>query len=388
MTRQVPDWSPFSPESLADPVATDRGMRQKCPVAYTDDGGGFYAVFRHEDINTVIQERETFISRPTISVPLMAPGAPPWVPLQADLPDHRFFRKVLIPFFTASRMKSFAPRLREMTNELIDGFIGRGEGDLAKELCLAVPARAICLLLGLPEEDWVLLDEWTVTSMQAAGRGDMPGALAVQREMADYGDKQLEARRTEPKDDVLTAMLNADIDGRPMTAEELNGMFLLLAEAGHETTANALVGSALYLAQNPETRRWLAGQPEIPAGAIEELLRYTAPVRGLARTTTRDVEIGGRVIPEGAQVALMFSSGSRDEEVFEDPDTCDFTRDASKHLTFGRGIHRCLGEHLARVEMQVVLSELLRRIPDFELVGTPVPALWPNSGYRSLPVRF
>jgi cytochrome P450 len=122
--------------------------------------------------------------------------------------------------------------------------------------------------------------------------------------------------------------------------------------------------------------------------AIEEFLRYTAPVRGLARTTTRDVEVGGRTIPEGSQVALMFSSGGRDEEVFTDPDTCDFARDASKHVTFGRGIHRCLGEHLARLEMRVVLSELLGRIPDFELDGTPLPALWPNSGYRSLPVRF
>jgi cytochrome P450 len=383
------DWNPLSQQSLADPIGTDRELRTTCPVAYTDAYGGFFALFRHEDIVAVTRDRESFVSAPTISVPAAPPGSPPWVPLQSDLPIHRFYRRVLVPFFAASRLQAFEPQLRKMTNELIDGFIEKGETDLAAELCLALPAKAICLLLGLPLEDSVKLEKWTYDSIEAGSReGGTAEKLRVLGELAEYGAQWLERRRAEPADDVISAMLAAEIDGRPMTPDELTGMFLLLAEAGHETTSNALISSFYYLAEHPQQRAWLVDQPEITPEIIEEFLRYCAPVRGLARTATRDVVIGGRDIPAGSRVVLMFASGSRDEKVFDNADECLFGRDAVNHTTFGKGIHRCLGEHLARLEMKVVLSEFLRRIPDFKIAGPVQPAMWPTTGYRSLPVRF
>jgi len=187
---------------------------------------------------------------------------------------------------------------------------------------------------------------------------------------------------------LLSAMLTADVGGRPMTDAELEGMFLLLAEAGHETTANALTTTVKYLAEHPDVRRVMAADADAYAAAVEEFVRFASPVRALARTTTRDVKVRGRTIPAGSQVALMFSSGSHDEDQFVDPDVCDFTRDASSHLAFGGGIHRCIGEHLARLEMRVVIRELLRRIPEFELDGEPTKSWWPTVGYPSLPIRF
>ena len=388
MSDAASDWHPLSAESLADPAGTDRRMREACPVAYTEDGGGFYAFFKNADIQRAVRERETFVSSPTHCVPKMAEGAPPWVPLQADLPEHRLFRRVLMPFFAQNRIAAFEPALRQVTNELIDRFICRGEADIARELCLAVPALAICMLLGLPEQDSEQLLEWTETSIHAMATGDIPRKQEIDQQMAKYGLAQLELRRAEPRDDALTAMLTADIGGRPMTEAELEGMFLLLGKAGHETTANALGTTIRYLADHPNVRRRMRDDPEALEAGIEEFLRHASPVRALARTTTRDVEVGGRVIPAGSQVALMFNSGSHDEEVFPDPDVCDFSRDTSAHLAFGRGIHRCLGEHLARLEMRVVLTEFLRRIPDFELSGEPSIALWPTTGYMSLPIRF
>lgn len=388
MSDEASDWHPFSAESLTDPEGTDRRMRETCPVAYTADGGGFFAVFRHRDILRVTGDRDAFVSGPTISVPKMPAGSPPWVPLQADLPEHRFFRRVLMPYFSQSRIASFEPALREMTNALIDKFIGRGEADIARELCLALPALAICLLLGLPEEDAELLRDLTEGSIEATVTGDNVRRKELDERLQKYGLAQLEARRAQPGDDALSAMLAADIGGRPMTGEELEGMFILLGKAGHETTANALGTTIRYLAENPEARRQLGADPGLIDVAIEEFLRYSSPVRGLARTATRDVEVGGRAIPAGSQVALMFNSGSHDAGVFPDPEVCDFSRDTSAHLAFGRGIHRCLGEHLARLEMRVVLSEFLRRIPDFELSGEASKSLWPTTGYRTLAIRF
>jgi cytochrome P450 len=387
MVEHRSDWNPFTAASFADPIGTDRHMRQTCPVAYTDVGGGFYALFKHADILEAGRDRDTYSSRTTIAVPKRAGGAP-WVPLQADPPEHRLFRRVLVPFFARSRLATFEPTLMQITNELIDGWIDRGTVDIAKELCLAIPAQALCLLLGLPIEAGRLLHEWTGSAIEAAANGDTERSREIHNEMAAYGMAQLALRRAEPREDVLSAMLAADVGGRPMTDAELEGMFLLLAEAGHETTANALTTTVKYLAEHSDVRRVMAADEDAYAAAVEEFVRFASPVRALARTTTRDVEVRGRTIPAGSQVALMFSSGSHDEDQFIEPDVCDFTRDASSHTAFGGGIHRCIGEHLARLEMRIVIRELLRRIPDFELDGEPIKSWWATVGYRSLPIRF
>jgi cytochrome P450 len=389
MAVTVPsDWDPLSEASQRDPVTTDGELRRTCPVAYSDAFGGFWSVFRHEDIVRVARDTETFVSAPAISVPWDTDSPTPWVPLAADPPLHRWFRRVINPFFLASRLTSFEPQLDAMANQLVDGFADHGRVEFVEAFALPFPASAICMLLGRPASDWKQLADWTHETMVAIASGATDDVRRVRTEMADYCNEWMALRRAEPTDDVMSAMLAADIDGRPMTEHEIHGMFMLLAEAGHETTANSISSSMHHLATHPEQRDLLAAEPERIPGVIEEFLRFTGPTRSLARTTTREVELGGRTIPAGERVTLMFSSGSRDEAVFASPDECRFDRDASNHVTFGVGLHRCIGEHLVRRELRIALEVLLRRLPGFEVDGPTEPAVWPMRGYRALPLRF
>ncbi|OMC39555.1 hypothetical protein A5742_04890 [Mycolicibacterium fortuitum] len=383
----VSDWDPLSDLSVADPVAADAEMRNRCPVAYSDAWGGFWALFKFDDVKQAARDHETFTASQRIIVP--EPGRGPWLPLQSDPPAHKGYRDVVAPLFRASRLASFEPVLRTMTNELIDAFANDTEVDVIDKLARPLPALAIALLLGLPSSDWELLRRWSDTQIEAMGSGDLAAIDAIQQEMVDYFDKQLEQRRNAPSDDVISSMMAAQIDGRQLTVDELRGIFLLLIVAGHETTTNAIGSILIHLAQHPAKRRMLIEDPDAMNNAIEEFVRFVAPVRAGARTTSREVEIGGRTLPEGARVVLMFSSGSRDDEHFERADECQLhRRGAGKHLAFGTGVHRCLGEHLARLELRVVTREFLRRFADFEVVGSPIPSMWPVQGYSSAIMRL
>jgi cytochrome P450 len=383
----VSDWDPMSALSMTDSVAADSEMRNKCPVAYSDTWGGFWSLFKFDDVNMAARDHETFTASQRIIVP--EPGRGPWLPLQSDPPAHKSYRDAVAPLFRASRLSSFEPVLRTMTNELIDGFVDDDEVDVIDKLGRPLPALAIALLLGLPEDDWVLLRRWSDTQTAAMRAGDYAAIDVIQQETVDYFDKQLEQRRNTAGDDVISSMMTAQIDGRHLTVDELRGIFMLLVVAGHETTTNAIGSILIHLAQHPAKRRLLAENPDAMQNAIEEFVRFVAPVRAGARTTSREVEIGGRTLPEGSRVVLMFSSGSRDEERFENAGECELDRHgAAKHLAFGTGVHRCLGEHLARLELRVVIEEFLRRFPDFEVVGDPTPSLWPVQGYSSAILRL
>lgn len=381
------DWDPVSSESLSDPRTMDRTMRETCPVAYSDTWGGFWSLFSYDDIATVARDSDTFRAADRIIVP--EPGRGPWLPLQSDPPDHQRYRDVIAPLFRASRLKSFEPQLRRMTNKLIDDFIDDHDVDIVEALTIPLPALAITLLLGLPEDDWRHLRRWAEGQIKAMLENDAAAIDKIHDEMTAYFDEQVEIRRKEPTGDVLTAMLESDVDGRKLSDEELRGMFLLLTIAGHETTTNALSSIIRYLAEHPNDRRRLSEDNSLMPKAVEEFLRFVAPVRAGARTTSRDVEIGGRVIPQDSRVVMMFASGSQDAKHFDQPDVCDFARQGvGTHLTFGTGAHRCVGEHLARLELRVVLEELLRRVPDFTVSGTPTPSLWPVNGYSKLRISF
>lgn len=387
-TTPASDWDPIGPDNIADPVSVHRQMRGECPVAYSEQFGGFWSVFDYADIVRVARETDDFISAPQFMVPNLDVGGVPWVPLQADPPMHRQYRKIINPFFVASRLESFEPRLRQVTNELIDTFAARGHADLATELNIPLPATAICLLLGLPDTAWIKFHEWTIGIVAAGNRGDHQALADVFDDLFAFAREWMGQRRAEPSDDVMSAMLAAEVDGRPLTEQEIFGMFVLLASAGHETTSNALSSAMHYLATHPEDRRRLREEPELMPTAVEEFIRVFAPVQGQGRTTAKDVTIGDRTLPSNQPIMLMFASGSRDEKKFERPDECIIDRNDKSHVSFGIGIHRCMGEHLARLEMRVVLETLLQRIPDFEIDGPTEGAMWPAIGFHKLPVRF
>jgi cytochrome P450 len=387
VTTPASDWDPASELSVNRPEDNDGQMRRTCPVAYSGQWGGFWSLFRHEDVTRAVRDTDSFLSTPTQVWPPMNTGAP-WLPLQSDPPAHRQYRQPLVKFFRGERVLSFEPKITALTNQLIDGFIGQGSVDIARELNIPLPAMGMCLLLGLPESDWTYFYRWTTTIVDASTTGDMAAIGACFTEITDFADRWIVSRREDDKDDVVGAMLKATIDGQPWTDNEIRGTFILLFSAGHQTTADALTYAVRHLAAHPGDRRRLAENPDLIPDATVEFVRLSAPIRALARTTARDVEIGERTIPASSPVTMMWGAASRDETVFDCPDEFRPERDNRQMIAFGSGIHRCLGEELAKLEIRVVLRELLRRIPDFEIEGDGVRSSWPTNGYHSLLLKF
>lgn len=386
-------WHVLSEKSMADPVTEDRRMRESCPVAYSSDFGGFYALFRYDDLVAAARDTEAFTSKLTMTVPMGHPDAEPSLPLQSDPPAHRAYRGILVPLFRGTRLQSFESTLRRMTNDFIDQILEKskrnGTSDLVIDYCIPLPAAALCLLMGLPIEDWERIHEWVTEEKAHMQRGDFEGRMLVQRKIYAYCDEAIERQRDTPGDTVMAALLEARVDGAPLSRDEMHGMFQFLIGAGHETVAQALANALHYLAEHPEEADRLRHEPELLDSAIEELLRWGASVRTLGRTTAKEVEIGGSVIPANSLIGMMWSSGAHDESRFPEADTCDFARDFghSTNISFGVGIHRCLGEHLARLEMRVGISEFLNRVRSFEVEGECPPAGWPVIGFSALPVR-
>lgn len=384
------DWDPSIREHGRMVVDQDNAMRHTCPVAHSEEWGGFWALFKHEDILRAVRDTETFISAPTQTWPPRHSKVR-WTPLQSDPPEHRQYRQPLLPFFRRERVQGFEPELRSLASTLIDGVIDefqhQGRSDIASRLCIPLPAMGMCLLLSLPTDNWHNFFRWTTTIRESAVAGNLGPIEATFAEVSEFALAWIRERRESHKEDVVEAMLHAEIDGRPWTDDEILGTFTLLFSAGHSTTADALSYSIRFLAEHPEVRRRLAANPELVPKAVVEFVRLAAPIRALARTTTKDIELRGRVIPGGEPVVMMWGSGSRDEDVFENPDDFLLERDNRRHLSFGFGIHRCLGEELAKLEMTVVLQEILRKIPDFDLDGELSNNAWPANGYDTLYIR-
>jgi cytochrome P450 len=387
VAAQLSDWDPLDPGSISDPIAYDNEVRRKCPVAFSEQWGGFWGLFDHDSVVAATRDTTNFISAPTQTWPKMDTGSP-WLPLQSDAPLHRQYRSPLIPFFRGERIAAFEPRLAELTNEIIDTFIEKGRADIAAELNIPIPAIGMCLLLNLPESNWRNFYDWTTTIVSSAAIGDMEAIGKCFQEVTEFADAWIRDRRNEPKDDVVDAMLSGVVEGRPWTDQEIRGTFTLLFSAGHQTTADALTYAIEHLANHPEHRALLRENPALIPTAVTEFVRLAAPIRALARTTTTDVELGGRTIPANSPVVMMWGAASRDEAYFENPDDFDVNRDNRRALSFGSGIHRCLGEEFAKLEIAVVLREFLARVPDFELDGEGVRATWPTNGYHSLHIQF
>lgn len=387
MTDIAQDWDPLAPEHMTDPTKGLDEVRERCPVAFSEQFGGFWSVLRHADVVAVARDTERFSSAPQFSVPKLDTGIP-WVPQQADPPMHRHYRRIVNPYFFNSRLDSFKPVLADIANSLIDGFVERGEADLAREYNRQLPATALCLLLGVSTDHASMFDRWTRELVRCGAEYDMAGIMALYDEMIGFATEWMHQRRADPTDDVMSGMLAASIDGRPLTEDEIVGMFLTLVNAGHNTVTNTLGSAQLHLARFPELRQQLIDDPSLIPHAVEEFVRLFGAVQGLARTTNTDVEIGGRTIPAGSPVVLMFAAASRDGAVFDRPTECVLDRPSNPHVSFGAGIHKCVGEHLARIELIVGIRELLARIPHYEVSGDIAVAQWPTIGVYSLPVRF
>jgi len=387
----------LSPEFHQDPFERYAWMRVNAPVywdatAATWDGGrGLWGVTRYEDIRTVASDQALFCSGNS-----SRPDSPP-VPsmINQDEPVHMGRRGVIRRRFTPQAVRSYEAFARRCATRLIDAVAEHGQCDFVRDIATPLPMMMIGELLGVPVEDYQKLLHWS--DLFATGLQDMPPehvARVVEAvgEWNTYITGYVEKRRAEPGDDLITAIVQAKINGLPMSREELMHEAMLILVGGDETTRHTISGGMEALLRRPELFVELRRKPEKLPGAIEEMLRWTTPVKNMIRTATADTELAGQRISRGDKLLLCYESGNRDETVFDEPDRFDIHRDPNHHLAFGGyGRHFCLGANLARLEISVMFEELLRRLPDLALAEEAAcPYRHGNFvlGFESLPVVF
>jgi cytochrome P450 family 142 subfamily A polypeptide 1 len=372
-----------------DPHPTFAWMRAHSPV-YRDPQSGLWGLFLHEDIIWAERHREIFSNAPG-SRPRNGPQPSM---IDSDDPIHIRRRHIVDKGFAMSRVAAYEDWIRSIVTELIDVIEQAGRCDVVTDLAAPLPTAVIADLLGVKKEDRARLQRWS-DEMISGADGPQNVTETVLKAAADYYtymSEVLDDRRARPREDLISVLVHAQIDGLGLSPEELMGESLLLLVGGNETTRNAISGGLEALLQDRGQWEMLLDDPGKIAGAVEECLRWATPVINMARTTTQDVEVRGHTIPKGDQVLLLYTSGNRDENVFEQPDRFDVSRDPNPHITFGYGTHYCLGASLARVEIRVMLQELVRRLPGIRLADPPEPLRRTHSsfirGLLSLPVTF
>ncbi|WP_040801093.1 cytochrome P450 [Nocardia higoensis] len=395
----VVDFDVYDP-SLAHPVDTVQErvaeLAAKGPVVYSTAHGGHWIVTRYHEIHEVLRDAETFSSYPNNLVSTAA-GFGKFIPIELDPPEHTGYRRALQPLFSPNRMKALEEDIRDVVNDLIDGFAGKGEAEFIAEFAHELPARVFLALMDWPIEDAPLFTEATdiiLTGVPGGTEEESTMARAKAAfEMFGYFQKMIEQRRTNPSEDITSTIIHTEFeleDGtRLLTDEELNRMFFLLLIAGLHTVQGSLAWSIIHLVHNPEQRQQIIDDESIIPSAVEEILRIEAAVIP-GRRATRTTELGGVTISEGDQLILMLCGANRDSAEFESPDQLELDRMPNRHLSFGAGAHRCIGSHLARIELRIALEELHRRIPDYDLVESDPPVLHASQvrGCARLPIRF
>ncbi|WP_018637697.1 cytochrome P450 [Parafrankia elaeagni] len=355
----------LSPDLARELHPTLARARSRCPVAHSDQHGGFWVVTRKEDVLRVAQDWKAFTSESGITVP--SPPGPPMkiLPVTVDPPLQREFRQLTNPYFRPTVVKEWEEPTRAVVNRLIDGFIEDGSCEFMEAFARPFPGLTFFdLALHAPAED---LDEVNGYAIMAS-QMHRPEARECLLKLAGWISRFVEERRREgPRGDVVDAVMAARIEGRPITPEEVVGTIQLLVLGGLETTAGVLGMAMLRLCEHPEILTALRERPELVPNAVEEFLRLDGSFVCIARTARNDTEVGGRLIRQGEKVLMYWVSANRDEAEFDNPDVFDLERARNAHVAFGAGPHRCAGSNLARMNLRVALVEIVRRLNDIQV---------------------
>jgi len=376
---------------VRDPFPIWDDLRAHCPVAHSDRYGGVWLPTRHDEVSAIAYDTDHFSSRGVVVAEVKpqaeAPigGAPP---ITSDPPFHAFARRLLLPAFAPRPIKALEPVTRQLCRDLLDRIGDAAECDAAIDYAQDIPPAVIARMLGLPPEDDERFRGFIHDVLESI-TDDEEAVMGKEEGLDSYLDRHIADHVEHPRDDLISYLLDVEIEGTRLSPEHVRGTVLLLLIAGIDTTWSAIGAALWHLAAHADDRRRLAAEPELMGQAVEELLRAYAPVT-MARIVAEDTELGGRRMAAGDWVLLPFPAANRDPEVFEDADRVVLDRAVNRHAAFGLGIHRCLGSNLARMELTVALEEWMGRFPDFELAD-PDGVTWSAGqvrGPRRLPVRL
>jgi cytochrome P450 len=376
-------FDPWSREFVAWPYPAYARLREESPVSWFEPSGQ-YLISRHEDVNALLRDRR--LGRSYLHVATHAEMGRPEIPayqepfwhlnnngmLDREPPDHTRLRRLVSQAFTPRRVEALRPVVRRLADGLVEAFVAEGGGDLISRVAEPLPVTVIAELLGIPQADRHLLRPWSaaICGMYelSPSRETAEGAVRASQEFSEYLRTLARQRRRDPQDDLISGL--AAVDG--LSEDELIGTCVLLLNAGHEATVNVTGNGWRALLQHPDELRKIRADPGLLGTAVEELMRFDTPLQMFERWVLHDIEVRGTRIPRGSEVALLFGSANHDPAVFDDPERLDVTRRDNPHVSFGAGIHYCLGAPLARIELIASFGALLARAPGLRLLGEPV----------------
>jgi hypothetical protein len=378
MAEQTFVYDPTTAQFQQDLYEIYRTLRDGHPLYVSPEGS--YVLSRFADVWDAVHDWQTFSSICAEADQLMPQM------IYMDPPRHTALRSQVSRAFTPKRIAGLESRIRDVTRQLLDDMTSGGRCDLVHDFAAPLPSIVMADLIGVPVEHRETFRHWTEAFLEVTGPQDIAErATNIYRLFGEL----LAVRRQSPADDLMSALLAAELDGERLSEEDVLGFCFLLLIAGNDTTTSLIGNGAELLARHSDQRAELAADPDLIPAAVEEMLRVESPTQALARTATREVEVHGITIPEGSRVMLLWGSANLDEREFPDAGRFDIHRNAPRHLGFGHGIHFCLGAYLARLESRIAFEELLRRLPDFRIDGTPERYVsnWARS-WRVLPLAY
>jgi hypothetical protein len=388
------EFDPFDPAYFADPFSYYRVMREQYPVYRREVPDHrvwphYWMISRAGDVDRSLSDWKTFSSARGTLIDTDITLIPPNI-FNMDPPRHDELRAILARNLTPGRVAALESHVRAYADQLVQDFAGKGSFDAQRDFGHLIPTITMCVLMDLPTSDREQFLKWNLDTMSGADFTS-PMALTAYGEMGAYWVEIVGERRGGDGTDLITQIVNTQLPGEDLSDEEIGGFCSLLHDASQNTTMNMITHGVLTLGRHPQTRQLLREEPQLWDQAIEELLRYVSPVQGLARTTTVDVDLHGTTIPAGDQVLILYGSANHDESVYPDPEVFDIRRRGTKaHWAFGHGLHYCLGNAVARLEIKCGLQALLAGIGEWEVdeSGLQLEQLVPTRGVAAAPVTF